>query len=204
MDITAVIFDVGGVLHSSEMDYVFADIKRTLKLTDEVFQQHYGPLMEQVSLGKITEEEFWQKFLEATGSTEKLPEKSLLLREYEKRFQAFDNVLELVGKLKSAGYKLAVLSDTIPSHYALNTQRGLYKDFPLHVFSFQVGFKKPNREIFDYAVQKLGIQPAEGVFIDDLSANIAAAKSVGLQGIQFQNFDQLVRELKALGVRFSS
>jgi putative hydrolase of the HAD superfamily len=202
MNIKAIIFDVGGVLHSSENEHVFTDIKQTLKITDDVFQQHYGPLVDRASLGEITEEEFWKQFLEATGSKESLPEESLFLREFEKRFKAFDDVLELVGKLKTAGYKLAVLSDTIPTHWKLNTERGLYKDFPVHVFSFQVGFKKPNREIFDYAIEKLGIQPGEGIFIDDLPANIAAAQSVGLQGIQFQNFDQLTQELATLGVRY--
>ena len=200
MSIKAVIFDAGGVLHTSENDHMHEDIKRTLKIGAKQFSQHYYRLVELPVTGRTTEDEFWKRFRVATGSEEKLPRKSLFRREYEKRFQAHGNVLDLVEKLKKKGYKVAVLSDTIPTHYQVNQEKGLYASFSVKVFSFQVGVKKPAAKIYALTLEKLGIKSQEAVFVDDIKENVNGAKKVGIKGIQFKNHRQLIGHLGRLVV----
>ena len=48
-----------------------------------------------------------------------------------------------------------------------------------------MGIIKPAREIFECLCNRYGLNPAECVFIDDLAANVAAAKSYGIHALQF-------------------
>jgi len=77
MNIKAIIFDVGGVLHSSEIAHIYTDIKRTLKISDQQVNQHYYKLVKLCVVGAIIENEFWRRFLKKTGSMVALPKESL-------------------------------------------------------------------------------------------------------------------------------
>lgn len=200
MNIKAIIFDAGGVLHSSENHHMYEDIKKMLGISDEQFEQHYPELVELAVVGDITEDEFWQRFMMATGSKAQLPSESLFKRHYKKRFKAHVDVLNVVKKLKAEGYKVAVLSDTIPSHYQVNQEYGLYDDFPIQTFSFQVGVKKPDESIYTMTLDKLGCKPSEAIFIDDKQVNVVAAEKIGIHGIQFTGFEQLKYDLAKHGV----
>ena len=49
------------------------------------------------------------------------------------------------------------------------------------VLSFEAGFIKPHREIYDHAIAAYGIDPAETIYIDDLPANIATGREMGFR-----------------------
>lgn len=63
------------------------------------------------------------------------------------------------------------------------------------VSSAQVGVQKPDRRIFLSALEQLGVQPAETLFVDDFPQNIAAARDLGMEGILFENPTQARRDL---------
>lgn len=56
----------------------------------------------------------------------------------------------------------------------------LYPDVLRIIHSWQIGLAKPNPEFFTTVINELGIDPATTLFIDDLQANVDAARSVGL------------------------
>jgi putative hydrolase of the HAD superfamily len=58
--------------------------------------------------------------------------------------------------------------------------------------------RKPEREIFDLALEHIGLPGAECVFIDDVPNNIAAAEQAGLVGIVHRTFDETATALEAL------
>jgi epoxide hydrolase-like predicted phosphatase len=199
--INAVIFDVGGVLHSSENEYVYQDIIQTLEITRDQFQEAMKTLSPLFSTGKISEADLWTKFFDITKAPLPLPEgESLWAREFRKRYRVFDDVLNVVDQLKQLGYQVAVLSNSIEPHTAVNREMGVYDPFPLVVLSQDVGFIKPDPEIYLYTLKKLGVKPEESVFIDDLEENVVAARNLGMKGIVFQNCKQMIQELKLLGI----
>jgi 2-haloacid dehalogenase len=42
---------------------------------------------------------------------------------------------------------------------------------------------KPERRIFELLIERFGIEPHSAVFIDDVDANVAAARRLGIHGL---------------------
>ena len=80
-------------------------------------------------------------------------------------------------------------------------------DYPRHLFpgmfdavviSAEVGMRKPEERIFRHAIDQLGLQPEECVFVDDLEANVTAAESIGMTGVLHREPDMTVDRLGEL------
>lgn len=69
--------------------------------------------------------------------------------------------------------------------------------FELVVDSSAVGMRKPDREIFELTLARLGKRPQECVFIDDLPHNCEAAAALGMRVVQFYDTDQAISQLGA-------
>jgi HAD superfamily hydrolase (TIGR01509 family) len=61
----------------------------------------------------------------------------------------------------------------------------IYKFFDGGLASCEVGFKKPEIEIYDLLIEKYGIDPRKSVFIDDKIENVEAARLTGMKGIVY-------------------
>jgi putative hydrolase of the HAD superfamily len=59
---------------------------------------------------------------------------------------------------------------------------------------------KPDPAIYRHTLDNLGVAPQEAIFIDDIPANIAAARALGIDGILFTTVEQLRRDLEARGL----
>ena len=196
------IFDVGGVLISNQMEYVWRDVLETLQLEEPVFRTAWREIGPALGSGQIDEAEFWRRFLERTGAAGALPEESLFVREYGRRWSVHQEVLALVARLKQLGLKTAVLSNTITAHVAHNTEKGIYAPFDVLVFSNEVGLSKPDPAIYRHTLEQLGLadRPAAAFFVDDLDENVAAARALGMRGILYTDAAQLTADMRALGV----
>jgi 2-haloacid dehalogenase len=58
---------------------------------------------------------------------------------------------------------------------------------------------KPDPRIYRLAIERCSLEPARPIFVDDLPANVAAARGEGLHGIHFTTPERLREELVALG-----
>jgi len=118
-----------------------------------------------------------------------------------KLFKKIETTISLIKKLKK-DYKVALLSNTnkIDFEYTLKNSEG----FPLFdaiTLSFEVGHKKPDKEIFLDALNKLNLKPNECVFIDDIKEYSDAASKLGIHGIHYTSYEKLIKELKKLNIR---
>ena len=70
------------------------------------------------------------------------------------------------------------------------------------VCSAEVGMAKPEPAIYVLAAERLGLEPRECVFVDDLDTNVEAARQVGMQAVLFSKDkgDDLRAQLATLGV----
>lgn len=98
--------------------------------------------------------------------------------------------LEALRKLRCEGYGIYVLSNTNPIMWrgVLANEfgkEGLRREdyFDGIVTSFEAKALKPDRAIFDYAVELLGIDPSETLFLDDSAVNAEAARALGFQAV---------------------
>jgi len=201
--IRAVIFDLGKVL-------VWFDNKIFLrKLADRAgldVEQLRAAVHENLDLirafdrGEISPDEFHQKVCAALGLE---IEVGLFFEYYEDIFTANAPVLELVPRLKSAGYRLVLLSNTDVVRYAFIRRRFPETQvFDAYVLSYEVGLMKPDPAIYLEASRRAGADPSDCVFIDDLAENVEAARAIGLRALQYTPETDLAAELKSLGLAF--
>ena len=59
---------------------------------------------------------------------------------------------------------------------------------------------KPDRAIFQAAVERAGCRPEECFFTDDIAAYVEGARSLGIDAVQFESREQLEREMEARGM----
>jgi putative hydrolase of the HAD superfamily len=69
--------------------------------------------------------------------------------------------------------------------------------FELVVDSAFVGMRKPDAEIYDLTLDRLGSPaPETCLFVDDIEANVEAARALGLAAVHYRNNDQAIREIR--------
>jgi len=64
--------------------------------------------------------------------------------------------------------------------------------------SSRVGVRKPEKAFFEYACEKLSIEPAEAVFLDDLGTNLKPARTMGMHTIKVTDPDIALAELGSI------
>jgi putative hydrolase of the HAD superfamily len=106
-----------------------------------------------------------------------------------------EQMLDLVRAARRAGLRTALLSNSWGAYYP----RHLFAElFDAVVISAEVGMRKPERRIFQLAVQQLGLEPAQCVFIDDIAENVAAAQAAGLAAVLHRTAADTAAQLSPL------
>jgi HAD superfamily hydrolase (TIGR01509 family) len=101
----------------------------------------------------------------------------------------------------SKHYCLAVLSNTDPIHVAeLEKKFDFFRFFKKRIYSCAIGACKPSPLIFREALRACKVTADNALYVDDISAYVEAAKQLGMQGIVFQSAEQLVFDLKNMGI----
>jgi epoxide hydrolase-like predicted phosphatase len=90
-------------------------------------------------------------------------------------------------RLKSDGYRLFLLSNTNDMHWQkakkliTNSEHDINDFFERIFLSYEMGVRKPHKEIFLQVVTDAGIRPEDSIFVDDNAMNIAAAEKLGMR-----------------------
>jgi len=205
--IKAVIFDFGSVLvKGGEWKIIYKSIAKALKIPLRKIRDITRPLREKWSKSTIDEKTFWQEIEKKAGK--RLPSgfrKDFWERPYKKRAKDVKASWKILKVLKKRGFCLALLSNIIPPTVKANKEVGRYKrlkklGFETLVLSCEVGCRKPEPKIYKVVLKRLKLPAKECLFVDDVSANIKAAKRLGMRGIHFKNPKQLKRDLVKLGL----
>lgn len=109
-------------------------------------------------------------------------------------------LIEYISRTLKGKYKLALLSN-ISSRARLDSRflPGELDDlFDVVIPSGEVGYIKPQPEIFALVAERLGVQPDECVMIDDIEEFCEGAREAGMQAIQFISTIQATTDLDRL------
>ncbi len=91
-------------------------------------------------------------------------------------------VPDALARLRAAGLKLAVVSNSEGTIEQMLVETGLRDPFDAVVDSAVVGFTKPDPRIFQIALHRLGVTPAETIMVGDSpSADVGGAHAAGLR-----------------------
>ena len=80
---------------------------------------------------------------------------------------------------------------------AMTTHYGLDRLVDLMIFSDEEGMAKPDARIYHLAAGRLGVQPGEAIFVDDVPRNVEAARAVGMLAVHFRDTAQAIAEIEA-------
>ncbi len=116
-------------------------------------------------------------------------------REEGTMFQLYSDAPETLRKIKQMGIKIGLLSNTTKRLAALRRptmeENGILHFFDTIILSVEVGFEKPQKEIFQIALQKLGINnPAQAMHVGDSPiTDVKGARNAGLIPVLFDPID---------------
>jgi putative hydrolase of the HAD superfamily len=198
MEVEAFIFDIGNVLVRFEA----GKAERTLaslgvQRPDFVALAALGRRYE---AGEVNRAEFLASLRETLGGG---LSDAVLSAAWQEIFEPNEPMWELVEKLHGR-YPLYLLSNTNCLHHDyLLREYPVFGNFTDGVFSYRAGMMKPERGIFELAIRQFGVNPAAAVYLDDLPANVEAARAVGLRAFVYRHdaHGELVPTLRAHGVQ---
>ena len=109
---------------------------------------------------------------------------------------------EVLGILRACRKKAKlVLISNATSRLPSDLQRlGIAEDFDYIINSSEVGFTKPDPNIYFAALNTLGATPEQALFIDDNAGHVAAATRLGIAGYTYAGADALRHKLDHLGL----
>jgi len=193
----AVIWDFGSVLVGMASDaprQALADrLGVPLKRLDELVFDSESAWRSMV--GELTIGQHWQAVADALGFPyDDLPE-------FKRQFWGADALnTELVAYIQSLRprCKVGLLSNAWDDlRQTLEQRFGILHLFDEIIVSAEERLAKPNPLIFHVALQRLGVRPAEAIFIDDMLHNVEAARSVGMAAVHYQNAPQAIAAVEA-------
>jgi HAD superfamily hydrolase (TIGR01509 family) len=149
----------------------FTERYRGLVLNDATPADDYGTLLRELGVADPerfmdAEHEVWRPAHEALGSAQ-----------------------ALLDSLRSRGIKTGLVATSWPDPARLLRADvesfGLTEQFDVIVFSEEVGFRKPQPEIFLFALAQLGVDPENAMFVGDrLDTDVQGAAQVGMATVQ--------------------
>ena len=189
-----IIFDLGGVLIN--LDYqltrkAFENLG-VANFNDLYTQHHANPLFEQLEVGAIEPEAFYEALRVATGLT-------LTNSQIETAWNAMlldfpVDRLEWLSQIKNK-YNIYLFSNTNAIHYNsfINIYRKVAPQLGLDInfehffkkayYSHTLGQRKPEVAAFEAVIQDAKLDPTQTLFVDDTLLNIEGAQKAGLQTI---------------------
>lgn len=198
------VLDWGGVL-TNGIDAVFT----TWAQRDGVIHEHLGLVLREafasdgdepnpvhaLERGEIDAAEFEERLAtELARHGSPVPSRGLLARMFA-GISPSDSMLGLVAKVKEAGLRTAVLSNSWGNEYPM---QGWDELFDAVVISGEVGMRKPEPRIFDHVLRLLELPASECVFVDDMQHNVTAAVELGFVGVVHRSYEETALELGAI------
>lgn len=191
--ISTVIFDIGDVLVSANIkDYLIADPKVPNEIVDELLKLWF---IDKDEVDDTMDLDTYREIVNKRMGVEFSKYIPKLFRYNVECVTAFDYTIPMIQDLKDKGYKVYYLSNWSAWTYDLLQEAGKFDFLKLMdggVFSYDVGYMKPNEEIYKILLNKYKINPEEAIFFDDREENIEAANKMGIHGVHFPRHDSSI------------
>lgn len=202
MGLQAVIFDYGMVLSTAQEPASLAALKGITRLDEEAFDRYYWRYRHRYDLGELNGRTFWRAISDDAGLELSSAEIERLIENDVTMWSTLnETMLRWVAAIQDAGFRTAILSNMGEELLRYMRQEfGWLGRFDHHTWSCELGIAKPDPAIYGYTCRKLGVLPGDALFLDDKAENIEAARTVGLQAIQFSTAEALQVELARLGL----
>jgi epoxide hydrolase-like predicted phosphatase len=197
MAVSAVVVDLGGVLELPVDTGLEGRWERRLGLRPGEFLARLrgSGLGRDANLGRVSEEGF-ARALAALYGLDADAAGELLADLWDWYVGALNTELASWFRRLRPRYRTAILSNgAAGGRREEETRYRLSAMADLLVYSYEVGLAKPDHRIYRLTCDRLGVRPDQAVFLDDLEANVVAAREVGMRAVRFQSTTQAIAEV---------
>ena len=124
------------------------------------------------------------------------------LHHFRQRFRGalrpHDEMIVLMHELMDSGLKMAMLTNNVHEWEPLwRSMLPVDEIFEEIVDSAFVGCRKPEAQIYELTLERIGMPAGACLFIDDLQVNCGGAEAVGMKAVQFRDNEQAIGEIRA-------
>lgn len=202
------LIDIGDVLitrnennNKTFNELLVDELNVDIELAKEINKAHYSIM----DIKYIPEEEFVSNLKRDLGYDAPKDIFSYFARAYSKQKRPNTQFLNFLHKVRLKGIKTAVLSNTIAIYASEHARAGINKEngFEPIIYSWRVELAKPQKEIFELAINELKAEPEEIIFIDDKVEHIRSAASLGMHTILFEDTDKTISQILQL-IKYSA
>jgi len=192
---STIFFDWGGVIADDPGDEFLGKLLRKIGASETQIQEIFETYMKRFMRGQISEVEYWTELRSNYG----FEIHDSISEEFKKwrGLVANQQVLALVKEARDNGIQVAILSNVIEPTYNVIKQAGYYDLFDEVIASCKVGYAKPEKEIYEIALERLGATSERSIFIDDKQYCLDPASEMGIETIFAQNPEQIIRDVRS-------
>ncbi len=194
----AILWDLGGVILRTEDWEPRHCLDRMLDLPNgKIYELIFdSEVSRKATVGDATNDDIWMR----VGEQLTLSRDELTLVRDE--FWSGDKIdMDLVHFIRAHtnGTKMGLLSNGWSStRHFLEERWHIAEIFDDIIVSAEVGLAKPDRRIYQLALDRLGVEAEQTIFIDDFIENIEGARELGIHGIHFKDPQTVLEELQDL------
>jgi epoxide hydrolase-like predicted phosphatase len=201
----AVISDFGGVLttpllHSfaAFQDHAGVPIEALGRALQSVAVREGANPLYELEKGHMTEADFLAKIGEALSEELGRPvEMERFSEVYFAQLESNQPMIDYLRSLKDRGVRLAMLTNNVVEwEPRWRAMLPVDEIFELVVDSAFVGMRKPDPEIYELTLERLGLTAQECVFVDDIDVNCDAARALGMTAVHFVSSEQAIAEIE--------
>lgn len=196
--VRAVVFDIGGVLEVTPRLGVTGHWAARLGLRPGELRERLRDVREGGAVGAISEREAHRRTGELLGLADE--QVDAFMADVWREYLGTLNV-ELAEYLRGLRprYRTALLSNSFVGARGREQRRYRFGELvDLIVYSHEVGLSKPDPRIYRLTCGRLGVRPAEAVFLDDAEPAVDGARAVGMRAVLFEDNAQAIAEVEAL------
>jgi epoxide hydrolase-like predicted phosphatase len=195
-ELKGLLVDFGGVLTTSPFESFKAFCEAEGLEPETIarrFREDRGAreLLIGLETGTLPEEEFETRFAEVLG----VEPPGLIDRLFAGSLPE-EPMLDAVLRARRAGIRTGLISNSWGTRRYDRPQ--LAELFDGIVISGEIGIRKPAREIYELGAEKVGLEPEQCVFVDDLPFNLKPAEELGMATVHHLNPEQTIAELEEL------
>ncbi len=197
MTIRAVVFDIGGVLEITPSTGWVEKWETRLNLKSGELDERLMDVWKAGTLGTISVEEVEKSIGKIMGLDQEQVE-ALMVDLWEEYLGSLNVELATYFASLRSRYQTALLSNSFVGARDKEQERYQFAEMcDLIIYSHEEGIAKPEKRIFELICERLDVQPEGMVFLDDVEANVAAARELGIHAILFRETGEAIAAIEA-------